>query len=134
MFKNYLKIGLRNLVKKKIFSLINIIGLAGAALILLCIINELSFDRFHDKKDKTYEVSRQSLFDGKNVTRILTSKSMAYAAMASYPKIGKTAQTFAFLFSINKEHLNTNLKKVCHCRLYKKTANILKSGYLLNIL
>jgi len=51
MFKNYLKIALRNLKKQKAFSVINIIGLAvGIAcciLIFLWVQDELSYDRFH---------------------------------------------------------------------------------------
>ncbi len=55
MFTNYLKIALRNLLKNKAFSIINVfglsIGLACCMLILLYIKDERSFDRFHDKKD-----------------------------------------------------------------------------------
>ena len=51
MFKNYIKITLRNLSKQKIYSAINIlglaVGLAGAILIFLFVQNELSYDRFH---------------------------------------------------------------------------------------
>ena len=51
MFKNYLKIAIRNLLKNKTFSFINLAGLAvGMAcviLILLWVEDELSYDHFH---------------------------------------------------------------------------------------
>lgn len=51
MLKNYFKITLRNLQKQKIFASINIvglsIGLACFGLLLLFVINEFSFDKFH---------------------------------------------------------------------------------------
>jgi len=60
VFKNYFKIALRNLVKHKTFSLINVAGLAtgmtGAILILLYIQDELNFDRFHLRADRIYRV------------------------------------------------------------------------------
>ncbi|MCI0616887.1 ABC transporter permease, partial [bacterium] len=58
MLKNYFKTALRNLLKYKNHSLINILGLAtGIAcciLILLFVRNELSYDTFHAKKDQIY--------------------------------------------------------------------------------
>lgn len=60
MFKNYLKIALRNLTKHRTFSLINILGLTGGLvcclLIFIYVSNELSYDRFHTKKDRIYRV------------------------------------------------------------------------------
>jgi len=60
MIKHYLKIAFRNLAKQKIYSAINILGLAagltGAILIFLFVQNELSYDRFHENKDNLYRV------------------------------------------------------------------------------
>lgn len=61
MFKNYLKVALRNLIKHKAFSLINISGLAIAMacciLISLWVQEELSYDQFHEKKDRIFRVN-----------------------------------------------------------------------------
>ncbi len=63
MLRNYFKIALRNLLKNKIYSGINIIGLAmgvAAAVLLFTLIHyELSFDGFHAKAKRTYRVVRQ---------------------------------------------------------------------------
>ena len=58
MFKNYIKIAWRNLIKDKTFTGLNIFGLsiAFAAAILLSIasVYELSFDNFHENKDRLF--------------------------------------------------------------------------------
>lgn len=63
MFKNYLKIAFRNILKHKVYSLINILGLAiGMAcsiLILLWVRDELSYDRFHANAESIYRVTRE---------------------------------------------------------------------------
>ncbi|MFQ5631631.1 MAG: ABC transporter permease, partial [bacterium] len=67
MFKNYLKIAFRNLIKNKVYSLINISGLAvGMACVLLIglyVQNELSYDRFHPNADRIYRVTASTSGD-----------------------------------------------------------------------
>jgi putative ABC transport system permease protein len=68
MFKNYIKTALRNIKRNKLYSVLNIAGLAiGVAcclLILLYVQDELSYDRFHEKSDRIYRVC--SIFDIKD--------------------------------------------------------------------
>ena len=58
MLKSYFKIAFRNIMRNKLFTIINTLGLAvGMAcfiLITLWIQDELSFDKFHEKKDDLY--------------------------------------------------------------------------------
>ncbi|HSU27698.1 MAG TPA: ABC transporter permease [Chitinophagaceae bacterium] len=60
MIKNYFKTGFRNLWRNKNFTVINIAGLAvgiAVCLVIFLIIQfELSFDKFHPKKDRIYRV------------------------------------------------------------------------------
>ncbi len=60
MFKNYFKTALRNFWHNKIFSIINVLGLAigiSASLIIFLIINyEFSFDQSHKDSDRIYRV------------------------------------------------------------------------------
>ncbi len=60
MLSNYLKIALRNLWKNKVFSFINILGLAigmaACLLILQHVTSELSYDEFHTQKDRIYRM------------------------------------------------------------------------------
>lgn len=60
MLKNYLKVGVRNILRYKAFSLINIFGLAAAMsvcmLILLMLADQKSYDQFSLSKDRTYRI------------------------------------------------------------------------------
>ena len=62
MIFNYLKIAVRNLLKYKFISFINLfgltVGIACCLLILTYIINELSYDKFHPEAERTYRVTR----------------------------------------------------------------------------
>jgi putative ABC transport system permease protein len=62
MFRNYLKIALRNLRKYKAISFINLfgltVGLASCLLILTYILHEVSYDRHHPNADRTFRLSR----------------------------------------------------------------------------
>ncbi len=65
MFKNYLKIAWRNLIKSKVYSLINILGLATgmavAMLIALWIWDEVTFDNYHTNHKQLAQVMTTSL-------------------------------------------------------------------------
>jgi len=65
MFKNYFKVALRNMLKFKVYSVINIsglvIGLATCILILLYVQDELSYDKFHVNADRIYRVTSGEL-------------------------------------------------------------------------
>jgi putative ABC transport system permease protein len=60
MWKNYLKIGFRNLLKNKTYTAINLLGLtigvASTVLLFFYIQHQLSFDSFHQSKDTVYRV------------------------------------------------------------------------------
>ncbi len=68
MLRNYFKIILRSLIRNKTFSLINLlglsIGLAGFILIGLYVIDEFSFDRYHEKGDRVYLLSISADYNG----------------------------------------------------------------------
>lgn len=61
MFKNYFKIALRNAVRHKAYSFINIaglmIGLTSFILISMYVQHQLSFDNFHENKDQIYRIT-----------------------------------------------------------------------------
>ena len=63
MFENYLKIALRNIKRQKMYSFINIVGLAlGMAcclFILFYVFYEFSYDTFHEDADRIYRVAME---------------------------------------------------------------------------
>lgn len=60
MLRNYTKVAFRSLTKNKLFTFINITGLAIGMSVALLIVNlifdALKFDQFHSKKDRIYRV------------------------------------------------------------------------------
>ena len=60
MLKNYIKTAFRNIRRNKLYSVLNIAGLAIGVtcclLILLYVQDELSYDRFHEKADRIFRV------------------------------------------------------------------------------
>ncbi len=64
MLKNYLVIAFRNIFKRKLFSIINIIGLSlsmsTGLLIILMLFDLLQYDKFHDKENRIYRVITKS--------------------------------------------------------------------------
>src|ERR1700712_1019037 len=61
MLKTYFKLAYRNIIKDKVYSIINItglaIGLASSILILLWVQNELSYDKFHKNANQIYRIT-----------------------------------------------------------------------------
>ena len=81
MIRNYFKTAWRNIVKQKAYSMINIvglaIGLAACILILQYVSFELSYENFHEKKDRIYRVQQDRYDNGKLSTQWAAG---AYAA------------------------------------------------------
>jgi putative ABC transport system permease protein len=75
MLGNYMKVGLRNILKHKTFSLINIFGLAAAMsvcmLIIMIIADQRGYDQFHVNKDRIYRIQTT----GKNGNEVHTASS-----------------------------------------------------------
>ncbi|GHN01282.1 ABC transporter permease [Cytophagales bacterium WSM2-2] len=63
MIKNYLKVALRSILRSRLTSFINLMGLtlamSAAVLIYLFVSDELSYDRYHAKADRVYRVTRE---------------------------------------------------------------------------
>lgn len=87
MLLNYLKLAIRNLARQKAFSVINIsglaIGLASSLMILLWVRDELSFDRFHAKADRTYRLVTHV----SDVKAAITPSPLSPTIRESFPEI-----------------------------------------------
>jgi len=91
MFKNYIKSALRNLLKHKGYSLINIVGLAigmaSCLLILLYVRHELSYDAFHENADQIYRVAMEARWGGRDFDVAVQAAPMAKTLVAEYPEV-----------------------------------------------
>ena len=96
MIRSYVKIAWRNLWKSKLFSFVNIfglaIGLAAFWLIILYIGYEFSFDRFHAKADRIYRVAQHASWSDGNLDLAPTSSPFAQALKDDYPEIEETVR------------------------------------------
>jgi putative ABC transport system permease protein len=91
MIKNYFKIALRNLWKNKGFSAINIIGLsvglATCLLIMLYVMNELSYDKFNRKAERIYRVDGDIQFGGNHFIPAVAPEPMGPALKKDFPQV-----------------------------------------------
>ncbi|MBZ5859096.1 ABC transporter permease [Flavihumibacter profundi] len=92
MFKYYFKTAWRNLMKNKMFSFINIaglaIGMAACLLILEYVHFELSYDQFNKNADDIYRVVNDRYQNGKQVKHTTMTYSAISKAMAhDYPEL-----------------------------------------------
>jgi len=96
MIINYLKIAIRNIIRQKIYSFINIFGLAvGMAcsiLILLWVQEELSYDDFHENGDEIYQAYLKSTKDDQVNFQSTTSPAIADILENEYPEVIETVR------------------------------------------
>ncbi len=91
MIANIIKVALRNLFKHFGYSFINIlglaIGLASSIFIFLYVINELTYDRFHEKSDRIYRVWILGNMPGTEMRHAVSSPPMMEAMLNDYPEV-----------------------------------------------
>jgi putative ABC transport system permease protein len=101
MLKNYFKIAFRNLFKNKVYSFINIFGLAlGIAcclLIGLYVTNEWNYDQFHEKADRTYRVwYEETTPDGRELLNTATPVVLGTTLRSSIPEVEHLTYLYRF--------------------------------------
>ncbi len=98
MLTNYFKIALRSILRHKSFSIINIagltIGLTAFLAISLYVVDEFSYDRFHEKKDRIYRAVIVAEFDGQTNKWGGAPNRLATTAMKEIPEIEKATRVF----------------------------------------
>lgn len=91
MIRNYIKIAWRNMLRNRVFSAINIaglaIGLASCMLISLYVIDELSFDRFHEKAGRIVRATFKGTMAGGIINESHAMPPTAAALKADYPEV-----------------------------------------------
>jgi len=91
VFNNYLKIALRNLLKYKVYSFINIfglsVGLACCILIMLFIRDELGYDKFHKNVNQLYRVVVEFKYRDRPDNFAHTQAPLAPALINEFPEV-----------------------------------------------
>ncbi|KAA5549024.1 ABC transporter permease [Adhaeribacter rhizoryzae] len=98
MLQNYFKIAIRNLLRHKAFSVLNILGLAvgiAAALVIFLVVSfELSFDAFHTKKDRIYRVVNEFKHAAGKDYQTGVPFPFGKALQTDHPELEKVAMVF----------------------------------------
>jgi putative ABC transport system permease protein len=109
MFKNHLKIAYRNFVRYKLYSFINVfglaIGLSICMIISLWVLRELSYDRFHENADRIYRIERELFRDNLYSRWPITGGRYKQALIDDYPEIVNAVRFWRREFAI-KDHKN----------------------------
>ncbi|MEX1238919.1 MAG: ABC transporter permease [Cyclobacteriaceae bacterium] len=106
MLRNYTKLTFRNLLRKKAFSFINIVGLAigmtAFFLIIQYISFERSYDRFHANNDRIYRVCLDTQTPTRHVINAANHPGTAPALKAEYPEVEDYARMLPQSFRMGK--------------------------------
>ncbi len=101
MFKNYLKITLRNLKRQHTYALVNIIGLSVGIVSLffiwIFIENELAYDQHHQDAEKIFRVSTEGTVNGEWITMATSPPGLAKRLAADLPEIEQAVRVAGFL-------------------------------------
>jgi len=117
MFKNYFKIGYRNLAKNKGYSLINIgglaIGMTVAMLISLWVFDEVSYNKYHNNYDRIGQVFFNGEYDGHIETNRSVTTGLGTHLKETYPSQFESvmmvrARLEEKLFSYKNDHFIEN--------------------------
>ncbi|HEY4291073.1 MAG TPA: ABC transporter permease [Puia sp.] len=91
MFRNYIKIALRNLRRNKLFTAINIfglaLGLATCLVILLFVQHELSYDRYNEKADQIVRVVIKGVMQGGELKEANVMPPVAQTLKREFPEV-----------------------------------------------
>ena len=96
MLKNYFKIAWRNILRNKVYSAINIVGLAtgisACILIFFYVKDELTYERHFDKYDRIYRVVTDLHLQGQQDKFARSPAPLAAALQKNYPDIQKVSR------------------------------------------
>ncbi len=118
MFKNYLKISVRNMKRHKGYSFINIaglaIGMAAFLLISLYVQHELSFDRYHENAGRIFRVIKEEGSSTGNDRSAFIHNALGPAMVEDFPEVIRTARIFRWhvgekFFSVGDKGLYESL-------------------------
>jgi ABC-type antimicrobial peptide transport system permease subunit len=91
MPKNYFRIAWRNMLKNRLFSLINLLGLAVgmtfALIIGLWVKHEMSYDTFHDNRDRIAIILKNNFFNNEKSTDSSTPLPLYDELKSAYPEV-----------------------------------------------
>ena len=131
MISNYFKIAWRILIRQKLFSLINImglaIGMAACLLIVQYISFELSYDNFHKNAANIYRIKHQNYNQGNLVENMpKTYSAVGPALKSSFPEVQEFTRVSKFDGLVTSQQPNGSLIAFNESRVYQADASFLR--------
>ncbi|UII77712.1 ABC transporter permease [Flagellimonas sp. HMM57] len=117
MLRNYIRIAWRNLLKRKVFTAINILGLAigfgSSILIYLFLSYHLSFDKFHANSDRIYKmVTEERTDDIEYDASVPPAFAKTFREEYDYAeKVAKIVTRFGFLLNVEENGQTEKFKE-----------------------
>ena len=100
MILNYLLIALRNAWRNKVYFLINLLGLAigiaSSVIILLFVLDELSYDRHNEHFEEIYRICIRGKIQGNEIEAALSNAPMGATLKSDYPEVEESARLYTF--------------------------------------
>jgi putative ABC transport system permease protein len=91
MLKNYLRIAIRSLIKQKVYTIINVLGLstgiASCILIVMFVTNEFSYDSFHTNADNIHKVVLERKYPNHATNYAIIPHSYADVMLRDFPEV-----------------------------------------------
>jgi putative ABC transport system permease protein len=98
MLKNYITIAFRNIARQKLYSVINIgglaIGIACSILLGLYVLNELSYDQFHENASQIVKANMEYDMDGTIGEVSSTPTALLPSMQEKFPEVNTGARLF----------------------------------------
>lgn len=100
MLKNYFKIAVRNLLNNKIYTFINILGLsvgiACCILIMIHVMDELSYDEFHNNSENIYRVALERVYPDHENSYAVIPSGFSEAFLNELPEVQQATRLVGF--------------------------------------
>lgn len=100
MLKNYFKIATRNLYKNKLFTSVNVFGLAFgftcSILMLFWVWDEMAYDRFHTNEENIYQIFGEYNTASESIVTQYAPSSIAEPILDRLPEVSKIGRVFPY--------------------------------------
>jgi putative ABC transport system permease protein len=115
MFKNYFNIAVRQSMRYKTYTIINILGLAVGVtcclLIMLFVKSEFSYDHFNSKSDRIFRVWQDEKYNGENFINVVTPIPAGPAIQNNFPEVESMCRIYTTntLVKLGNNSFNENI-------------------------
>jgi len=123
MVKNFFKVAFRNIVKQKLFSVINILGLSigitASLFVVLYVIDELGYDKFHTDIDIMYRMDLQGRISGQEIITSNSCPPLGPAMVNEIPEI----QSFLRMDRMNEIIVKNETESFIENKIFQADSN-----------